>query len=53
MNMIRQPHQPSEMRILAFHGFPLPEQAIEGYQASIFKSTLPAPWLKDYWNDAA
>jgi hypothetical protein len=53
MNMIRQPHQPSEMRILAFHGFPLPEQAIEGYQASIFKSTLPATWLKDYWNDAA
>ena len=53
MNIVRAPQQPSEMRILAFHGYPLPQQAIEGYSASIFKSTLPAPWLKNYWNDAA
>ncbi len=53
LNMIRTPHQPTEMRILAFHGYPLPQQAIEGYSASVFKSTKPAPWLKHYWSDAA
>ena len=53
LNMIRTPHQPSQMRILAFHGYPLPQQAIEGYSASVFKSTKPAPWLKDYWSGAA
>jgi hypothetical protein len=53
MNIIRTPHQPTEMRILAFHGYPLPQQAINGYSASLFKSTRPAPWLKDYWRDAA
>ena len=53
MNLIRPPHQPNQMRILAFHGFPLPDQAIEGYEAGILKTTLPAPWLKDYWKDAA
>ncbi len=53
MNMILTPHQPSEMRILAFHGYPLPQQAIEGYSASVFKSTKPATWLKKHWSDAA
>ena len=53
LNVVCEPHQPSNMRILAFHGYPLPQQAINGYSASIFKSTLPATWLKEYWSDAA
>ncbi|TWU43257.1 hypothetical protein Q31b_22950 [Novipirellula aureliae] len=53
MNLIRSPYQPSDMRVLAFHGYPLPDQAIAGYSAGPFKSTRPATWLKDYWTDAA
>ncbi len=53
LNLIREPYQPQEMRILAFHGYPLPGQAIDGYSASPLKSTRPATWLQDYWNDAA
>lgn len=53
MNIVREPHQPSDMRILAFHGYPLPQQAINGYEASMFKSTRPATWLKRYWSEAA
>ncbi|TWU22178.1 hypothetical protein Pla52o_32330 [Novipirellula galeiformis] len=53
LNLIREPYQPSEMRVLAFHGYPLPDQAIAGYQGGMFKSTLPATWLKNHWNDAA
>lgn len=53
LNMVRTPHQPTDMRILAFHGYPLPQQAIDGYSASVFKSTKPAEWLKQYWSDAA
>ena len=37
------------MRILVFHGYPLPDQAIKGYKGGLLKSTLPAPWIKNYW----
>lgn len=53
MNLIQTPHHPDDMRILAFHGYPLPEQAIAGHSAGPLKSTRPAAWLKNYWNDAA
>jgi len=53
LNLVREPYQPSEMRILAFHGYPLPAQAIEGYSAGMLKSTRPATWLQSYWNEAA
>ncbi|WP_372726169.1 hypothetical protein [Novipirellula sp.] len=53
LNLIREPYQPSEMRVLAFHGYPLPDQAIAGYQGGVFKSTLPATWLSAHWKDAA
>lgn len=49
MNWIRAPYQPAEMKILVFHGYPLPEQAIAGYQGGWLKSTLPAPWLEPLW----
>lgn len=53
LNWIRQPYQPADMRILAFHGYPLPDQAIAGYSAGPLKSTLPATWMVDHWRDAA
>lgn len=49
MNWIRKPYQPQAMKILVFHGFPLPEQAIEGYEGGLIKSTLPADWLEPLW----
>ncbi|MEM1225673.1 MAG: hypothetical protein AAGJ40_08240 [Planctomycetota bacterium] len=53
MNLLREPYQPSDMRILAFHGYPLPDQAIAGFSAGPFKSTLPAPWIENHWRSAA
>jgi len=53
VNLVRRPQEPADMRILAFHGYPLPDQAIRGYAGGPFKSTLPATWLQRYWVDAA
>lgn len=53
MNLIQSPHQPKNMRVLAFHGYPLPDQAIAGYSAGLLKSTRPATWLEPLWKDAA
>lgn len=51
------PRLPSETSILAFHGRPLPEDAIAGkwpldgkpFWKSIYKYTKPCPWLAEYW----
>jgi hypothetical protein len=48
-NLICEPQEPADMRILVFHGYPLPDQAINGYKGGLLKSTLPAPWIKNYW----
>jgi hypothetical protein len=50
LNWIRQPYQPDAMKILVFHGYPLPQQAIDGYQGGWIKSTLPAKWLEPMWS---
>lgn len=49
LNHFKTPVQPAEMRILVFHGYPLPDQAVTGYQGGVFKSTLPAPWIERCW----
>lgn len=49
LNHFVTPRQPEAMRILVFHGFPLPDQAIAGYRGGLLKSTLPAPWIESYW----
>jgi hypothetical protein len=51
LNLVRKPYEPGEARILAFHGHPLPEQAIAGYRSSPWKSTRPATWLTPFWSD--
>lgn len=53
LNLVVPPYRPKQMRILAFHGYPLPGQAIAGYDAGPLKSTRPATWLKEHWSDAA
>ncbi len=50
MNLFLEPkHQGSDCSILVFHGYPTPEQAIDGYNAGLIKSCKPATWLKKYW----
>ncbi len=49
LNLMRQPFKPTGSRILVFHGRPFPDQAIEGHQGGLFRSSRPAPWLRDYW----
>ncbi len=50
LNLFVTPPQPREMRVLVFHGYPLPDQAIQGYRGGLIKSTLPAPWIENYWS---
>lgn len=45
LNLIQTPQKPHDARIVCFHGQPSVEEAVEGYRAGLFKSTLPAPWL--------
>jgi hypothetical protein len=49
LNHFLPPRRPAEMRVLVFHGYPLPDQAIAGYRAGLIKSTLPAPWIAEDW----
>ena len=51
LNLIREPYEPREAAILAFHGHPLPDQAIAGYRSSPWNTTLPATWLSRFWSD--
>ncbi len=50
LNHICTPYRPQGMKILVFHGYPLPPQAIAGFKNGILKSTKPAPWLMQYWD---
>ena len=52
MNHFVAPERPESMRILVFHGYPLPQQAIDGYDGGLLKSTLPADWLEPLWKAA-
>jgi len=43
------PQKPASSKVLVFHGYPLPDQAIAGYRSGLIKSTLPAPWIAQNW----
>lgn len=53
------PQLPPGASILAFHGRPLPEDAIKGkwpldnkpFWKALYKNTRPCPWLKDFWRE--
>ena len=49
-NMYLPPKYCPEASIIAFHGKPNPDQAIEGFKGTrVHHSTLPAPWIKQHW----
>ncbi len=49
LNRFVTPPEPKDCRVLVFHGRPFPDQAIEGFDGGLLRSTLPAPWLADHW----
>lgn len=50
LNLLRVPRLSESCRILVFHGRPDPDEAICGYKGrKPHHSTLPAPWIADYW----
>lgn len=48
-NLIRPPRIPEDARIIVFHGRPNPDEAAAGHSAGWRKSTLPAPWIDQFW----
>lgn len=49
-NLFREPRLPEGCRILVFHGRPDPDEALVGYRGKkLHHRTLPARWMKDYW----
>ena len=52
MNHVVAPERPANMRILVFHGYPLPQQAIDGYDGGLLKKTKPAKWIEPLWKAA-
>ncbi len=51
LNHFRAPVRPRDCRVLVFHGHPNPHEALAGHRGGWLRSTLPAPWLADDWND--
>ena len=51
LNLFLMPRLKRGTHILCFHGFPTPQQAIEGFRGSkhIDGWTLPSPWVKELW----
>lgn len=51
LNHFLMPRLKKDTRILCFHGFPTPTQAIEGFRGSKHLDgwTRPCPWVKDLW----
>lgn len=53
LNHLRTPHKPDDMRILVFHGHPLPTEAIKGHRGGLLKTTRPADWIEPLWSGRA
>ncbi|MBK1833673.1 hypothetical protein [Roseibacillus ishigakijimensis] len=53
LNYLLDPKKPSDLgepSIIAFHGRPNPDQALEGYRGKkIHHFTKPAKWIAEYW----
>jgi len=48
-NLLLAPKEPSDARIICFHGKPSASEAIKGHEGTWRKRTLPAPWIKDHY----
>lgn len=52
LNYLLVPRIPVGARIIAFHGRPHPDQALEGYKdKKLHHYVRPTPWIKEYWDD--
>jgi len=52
LNRLLQPRFPKGARIIAFHGRPHPDDAIEGFKGEKPHHYVhPCTWIKDYWLD--
>lgn len=55
LNFIKTAKSPEELgnpSIVAFHGRPNPDQALEGYKGKkLHHSVKPVTWIQDYWRD--
>jgi hypothetical protein len=49
LNLVRTPAAPADASVVVFHGHPNPDEAIAGYDGSVFRRTRPAPWLEAAW----
>jgi hypothetical protein len=50
LNLIQAPPEPTDCRILVFHGKPDPDETIHGFRGKTIRhSTQPAPWLAKHW----
>ena len=49
LNWLLSPKMPAKTRILAFHGYPKPEDAIRGFADKPHKRARPMPSLAPYW----
>ncbi|NOT16338.1 MAG: glycosyltransferase [Methylotenera sp.] len=43
------PTLPADTRVLIFHGYPLPDQAIVGETGKWYRTARPATWISTYW----
>ncbi|WP_421760754.1 hypothetical protein [Devosia sp.] len=49
LNLMMEPRLPLDCRVMCFHGSPKMEEAVEGFEAGLLRSTRPASWLKRHW----
>jgi len=48
----RTPSQPAEVKIVVFHGFPKPEEAVRGATSHFgLRHAKPTPWIADHWRE--
>ncbi|MDG1279857.1 MAG: glycosyl transferase [Pseudorhodobacter sp.] len=49
-NLLVEPHQPPQAKVVCFHGRPSIPEAISGYRAGVWRSTKPCNWLAKAWS---
>jgi hypothetical protein len=50
LNLLIEPSRPPDASVVVFHGHPGPDEAIAGYQGSLWRRTRPAEWLAADWH---
>ncbi len=48
----RTPQQPRDVKIVVFHGFPKPEEAVRGATTKFgLRHARPTPWIAEHWRE--